>query len=79
MAIGGPEVTDGDGVATITDDDPMPAISVKDAPGTVEGGTAAFTIALSAPSGRDIAVAFATARRHRDLAAGLHRARRHRS
>ena len=61
VAIGGPEVTDGEGVGTITDDDPMPTISVKDAPNTSEGGTATFAIALSTPSGRDIAVAFATA------------------
>ncbi|MEA2193894.1 MAG: hypothetical protein QOG42_328 [Solirubrobacteraceae bacterium] len=60
---GSPEVApgQGDGVGTILDDDPPPVVSVADAAATSEGGSATFTIALSAPSGRDVSVAFSTA------------------
>ena len=52
------------GLGTITDDDPLPALSISDV--TVpEGDTgtvaANFTVALSAPSGRDVTVVVATA------------------
>jgi len=60
LVISGAEVADDMGTATIVDDDPSPVIGVNDAPAAVEGGTAAFTISLSAPSGRAVSVAFAT-------------------
>ncbi|MBW3608710.1 MAG: hypothetical protein KY463_10190 [Actinobacteria bacterium] len=58
---GSSEIVDGEGVATIVDDDPPPVVAVSDAPATAEGATAAFTISLSAPSGHDVSVAFTTA------------------
>lgn len=60
---GSSEIAPGDSeaVATITDDDPTPVVAVGDAPAAGEGGTATFTVSLSAPSGRDVAVAFTTA------------------
>ena len=58
---GSAEIVDGEGVATISDDDPPPAVGVLDAAATVEGATATFTVSLSAPSGRDVSVAFTTA------------------
>ena len=52
------------GVGTITDDDPTPTLSVDDVT-VLEGDTgtvpAVFTVTLSAPSGRAISVAYATA------------------
>jgi hypothetical protein len=60
VVLTGAEVTKGDGVATIDDDDPQPTISVGDAPAAPEGAVAAFQIALSAPSGRDVLVAYTT-------------------
>jgi hypothetical protein len=60
----GATLADGQGVGTIVDDDPQPTIAVTDA-SVFEGnsGTSAatFTLGLSAPSGRPITVAFATA------------------
>jgi hypothetical protein len=53
-------IADGSGVGTITDDDPLPALSVDDATGA-EGGTATFTVTLDAPSGRTVTVGYATA------------------
>lgn len=61
LVLTGPEVTDAVATATILDDDPPPSIAVADAPAATEGATATFAIALSAPSGRDVSVAFATA------------------
>ncbi len=55
---------DPNGVGTITDDDPTPALSISDATVT-EGNsgttTATVTVSLSAPSGRTATVDFATA------------------
>ncbi|HEX6131178.1 MAG TPA: Calx-beta domain-containing protein [Actinomycetota bacterium] len=53
-------VADASGVGTITDDDPLPGLSVDDATGA-EGGTATFTVSLDAPSGRTVTVGYATA------------------
>ncbi len=57
-------IADGQAVGTIVDDDPVPSIAIGDA-SIFEGdaGTSAanFTLGLSAPSGRPITVAFATA------------------
>jgi hypothetical protein len=61
LVVSGAEVADGEGVATIADDDPPPFIGVNDAAPAPEGATATFGVALSAPSGRDVTVAFATA------------------
>lgn len=51
------------GVATVTDDDPIPALYVNDVHvTTTEAGllTAVFTVALDRPSGQNVAVNFAT-------------------
>ncbi|HUR86706.1 MAG TPA: Calx-beta domain-containing protein [Solirubrobacteraceae bacterium] len=61
LLVSGAEVTDGEGVATIADDDPAPAVAVADAQPAPEGATATFAVGLSAPSGRDVSVAFTTA------------------
>ena len=57
-------ISDGQGLGAITDDDPMPALSVGDVT-VVEGdaGTvdATFTVTLNAPSGRNVSVDYATA------------------
>ena len=58
---GSSEISDGEGVATITDDDPPPVVNVVDAAAAPEGATATFTIALTAPSGRTVSVGYATA------------------
>jgi large repetitive protein len=69
----GASVTDAQGVATITDDDPLPALSVGDVTvvetdtGTVEAN---FTVTLNAPSGRTVTVDFATANGTAVAAAG---------
>lgn len=60
LMLAGAEVTDGEGIGTIVDDDPQPALVVADAAAATEGGAASFTIGLSAPSGRDVSVTFAT-------------------
>lgn len=57
---GSDEISDGEGVATITDSDPPPVVSVADAAAAPEGATATFTIALSAPSGRTVSVGYGT-------------------
>lgn len=60
LVVTGAEVADGNGVATIVDDDPPPVVRVGDAPAAPEGTNASFGVALSAPSGRDVSVAFTT-------------------
>jgi Calx-beta domain len=56
-------IGDGTGTATITNDDPLPALSIEDATVT-EGSTgttnAAFTVRLSAASGQIVTVAYTT-------------------
>ena len=47
--------------ATINDNDPLPSLTVADAMTTDEGGTATFTVTLSAVSARDVTVDYATA------------------
>lgn len=61
LVISGAEVADGAAIGTIVDDDPQPTVAVGDAAPASEGGTASFVIGLSAPSGRDTAVSYATA------------------
>jgi hypothetical protein len=58
---GSAEVVAGGGLATISDDDPSPAIGVADAPAAPEGASATFAVFLSAPSGRNVSVSYATA------------------
>ena len=56
--------TDPQGVGTITDNDPLPALAVNDVTVTEgDAGTvnANFTVSLNAPSGRPVSVAYATA------------------
>jgi len=57
-------IGDGSGVATIADDDPMPALSVADASvteGNVGTATMSFAVTLSAASSRTVTVQWATA------------------
>jgi hypothetical protein len=64
LVVAGPGVADGDATATIVDDDPVPALSVADSPAVTEGAAgakASFVVRLSAPSGRDVSVRYATA------------------
>jgi hypothetical protein len=60
LVLSGPEVADAQGTATVEDNDPPPTVNAIDAPAAPEGATATFTIALSAPSGRDVSVSYAT-------------------
>src|SRR5688572_7371570 len=52
----------------IADNDPLPAVSMGDAPAVTEGQTASepavFSISLSAPSGRALTVNYAIGRQH---------------
>jgi hypothetical protein len=56
-------ILDGSGTATITNDDPLPALSIGDTT-VVEGNTgttnSVFTVTLAAPSGRVVTVDYAT-------------------
>jgi hypothetical protein len=61
LVVSGAEVTAGDATATIVDDDPPPVLGVADAAPAPEGATASFAVGLSARSGRDVTVAYATA------------------
>jgi Calx-beta domain len=60
LLLSGGEVTVGEGIGTIADDDPEPALAVADAAAATEGATATFSVSLSAPSGREVSVAYAT-------------------
>ncbi len=56
-------IGDGTGIVTITDDDPTPTLSIDDvivAEGDAGTSVATFTVALSAASGRQVTVNFAT-------------------
>ena len=59
-------IADAVGLGTITDDDPTPTLSVDDVtvtegdPGAAFGTTVTFKVRLSAPSGRDVTVRYAT-------------------
>jgi hypothetical protein len=58
------QIGDAQAIGTITDDDPIPALSIDDvALGEGDAGstTASFTLSLSAPSGRRVTVDWATA------------------
>jgi subtilisin family serine protease len=63
-AASGATIGQAQGVGTILDDDPLPALAISDV--TVKEGNsgaknAVFKLRLSAPSGRDVAVSYATA------------------
>ena len=63
LVVAGAEVTDGEGVATILDDDPAPSLSVSDGGTIAEGAAGAgarFTVRLSTASGRTVTVNYAT-------------------
>ena len=53
-------LTDGDGLGTITDDDATPTLSINDPAAVAEGTNVVFTVSLSAVSGRDVTVHWAT-------------------
>jgi hypothetical protein len=60
----GAVIADGQGVGTILDDDPAPSVIVNDVTVTEgDAGTtpASFALSLSAPSGQNVSVAYATA------------------
>ncbi|MDJ1183026.1 Calx-beta domain-containing protein [Roseofilum casamattae] len=54
-------IADNQGQGTITDDDAAPTISINDVTVDENAGTATFTVNLSAVSGQDITVDYATA------------------
>lgn len=56
----GANISDGEGRGTILDNDPLPSISINDISNT-EANLTNFTVTLSAVSGRDVKVDFATA------------------
>jgi large repetitive protein len=53
-------IADGQGIATISDDDSTPTVSIGDAPAVTEGGTASFPVTLSAASGQLVTVNYGT-------------------
>ena len=64
VTLSGPvNATLGDSTATgtITDDDPLPQLSISDAAAVTEGGDSTFTISLSPASGRTVTVNYSTA------------------
>ena len=54
-------VLDSQGVGTILNDDPLPAVAITDVTVRESLGVAEFSLSLSAASGRDVTVDFATA------------------
>ncbi len=57
----GANIFDGEGRGTILDNDPLPSISINDISNTEANLLRNFTVTLSAVSGRDVKVDFATA------------------
>ena len=57
----GASIGDGDGMATIRDDDAPPTLSIADASGAEDAGELAFAVVLDAASGIGATVAYATA------------------
>lgn len=53
-------IADGRGRGTITDDDPLPSLSIGDVSQSEGSGTMRFTVTMSAASGRTVTVAWAT-------------------
>ena len=58
-------IGDGDGLGTITDNDPLPTLAIDNVTVAAEGNSgtvnATFTVALNTPSGRAVSVNYATA------------------
>ncbi len=54
-------ILDGSGIGTVNDDDGAPVLTVADISVDESAGEAMFTVSLSAPSGRDVTVMYATA------------------
>ena len=59
-ATGGAVLADAQALATITDDDATPGVSISATSPTAETGTVTFTATLSAASGRTVTVEYAT-------------------
>ena len=55
------EIADGAATGTITDNDPPPALSINDVSRSEGGAAHAFSVTLSAPSGQQVRVDYATA------------------
>src|SRR5262249_41687553 len=53
-------ISDGQGVGTITADDPAPTLTINDVTVTESAGSAVFTVSLSAASGWTVTVSYAT-------------------
>ena len=53
-------ISDASGTLTITDDDAAPSLTIADVTVSEAAGTATMTVSLSAVSGQDISVAYAT-------------------
>ena len=53
-------ISDATGTLTITDDDSKPSLSINDVSGNETAGNREFTVTLSAASGQDVTVAYAT-------------------
>jgi hypothetical protein len=53
-------LTDGDGLGTIVDDDPTPTLSINNPAAVSEGANVVFTVSLSAVSGQPVTVHWAT-------------------
>ena len=53
-------ISDASGTLTITDDDAAPSLTIADVTVSEAAGTATMTVSLSAVSGKDISVAYAT-------------------
>ena len=67
-------IADGQGIGTITDDDPPPTLSINDvtvAEGNAGTTDATFTVTLGAPSGRDRDGRLRHRERHGDAPARL--------
>lgn len=56
----GATLTDGDGLGTVNDNDATPTLSISDPAAVAEGGNVVFTVTLSAVSGREVRVNWAT-------------------
>jgi chitinase len=59
--VSGATIADGTAVGTILDDDEPPTVSITDASAVESDSMITFTVALSAPSGGTVSVAYATA------------------
>ncbi|BCM88343.1 levanase [Abditibacteriota bacterium] len=56
----GATISDGQGIGTIVNDDPLPSLAVNDVTIPENAGNGIFTVSLSAPSGQTVTVAYST-------------------